>query len=164
LNDLARQNKFFLEDESRMIGSLNIPLSLYNHMRASSIVLIKANIEERIETILNDYIISNYNEYASLPKEESANIFTQYLLSSLEKIKKRLGSQNYKTIKQKMFQASNHEITDTFKEIHREWIKILILEYYDPMYEYQLSKKEDRIIFEGTRKEISEWIQNEARV
>ena len=164
LHDLARQNKFFLEDESRMIGSLNIPLSLYNHMRASSVVLIKANIEERIETILNDYIISNYNEYASLPKEESANIFTHYLLSSLEKIKKRLGSQNYKTIKQKMFQASNHEINDTFKEIHREWIKILILEYYDPMYEYQLSKKEDRIIFEGTRKEFSEWVQNEARV
>ena len=133
-------------------------------MRASSVVLIKANIEERIETILNDYIISNYNEYASLPKEESANIFSHYLLSSLEKIKKRLGSQNYKTIKQKMFQASNHEINDTFKEIHREWIKILILEYYDPMYEYQLSKKEDRIIFEGTRKEFSEWIQNEARV
>ena len=63
-----------------------------------------------------------------------------------------------------MYQASNHEITDTFKEIHREWIKILILEYYDPMYEYQLSKKEDRIIFEGTRKEFSEWIQNEASV
>ena len=158
-NGLAEQTKFFMEDESRMIGSLNIPLSLYDFMRTSPIALINSELEERIETILNDYIISNYKEYASSGTEDSANIFSHYLLSSLGKIRKRLGDQNYEAIKQKMHQASNYEISDTFKEIHREWIQILIQKYYDPMYEYQLRKKEDRIIFEGTRKEFSEWIQ-----
>ena len=128
-------------------------------MRTSPIVLIKSELEERIETILNDYIISNYKEYTSCSEENNDNIFSRYLLSSLEKIRKRLGNQNYEAIKQKMHQASNYEINDTFKEIHREWIQILIQNYYDPMYEYQLRKKEDRIIFEGTRKEFSEWIQ-----
>ena len=159
LNGLAEQTKFFMEDESRMIGSLNIPLPLYNFMRTSPIVLIKSELEERIETILNDYIISNYKEYTSCSEENNDNIFSRYLLSSLDKIRKRLGNQNYEAIKQKMHQASNYEISDTFKEIHREWIQILIQKYYDPMYEYQLSKKEDRIIFEGTRREFSEWIQ-----
>jgi len=148
-----------MEDESRMIGSLNIPLPLYNFMRTSPIVLIKSELEERIETILNDYIISNYKEYTSCSEENNDNIFSRYLLSSLDKIRKRLGNQNYEAIKQKMHQASNYEISDTFKEIHREWIQILIQKYYDPMYEYQLRKKEDRIIFEGTRKEFSEWIE-----
>ena len=156
---LAEQTKFFMEDESRMIGSLNIPLPLYNFMRTSPIVLIKSELEERIETILNDYIISNYKEYTSCSEENNDNIFSRYLLSSLDRIRKRLGNQNYEAIKQKMHQASNYEISDTFKEIHREWIQILIQKYYDPMYEYQLRKKEDRIIFEGTRKEFSEWIQ-----
>ena len=159
LNGLAEQTKFFMEDESRMIGSLNIPLPLYNFMRTSPIVLIKSELEERIETILNDYIISNYKEYTSCSEEDNGNIFSRYLLSSLDKIRKRLGNQNYEAIKQKMHQASNYEISDTFKEIHREWIQILIQKYYDPMYEYQLRKKEDQIIFEGTRKEFSEWIQ-----
>ena len=148
-----------MEDESRMIGSLNIPLSLYDFMRTSPMALINSELEERIETILNDYIISNYKEYALSGREDSANIFSHYLLSSLGKIRKRLGDQNYEAIKQKMHQASNYEISDNFKEIHREWIQILIQKYYDPMYEYQLRKKEDRIIFEGTRKEFSEWIQ-----
>ena len=128
-------------------------------MRTSPIVLIKSELEERIETILNDYIISNYKEYTSCSEENNANIFSRYLLSSLGKIRKRLGDQNYEAIKTKMHQASNYGISDTFKEIHREWIQILIQKYYDPMYEYQLRKKEDRIIFEGTRKEFSEWIQ-----
>ena len=128
-------------------------------MRTSPIALINSDLEERVETILNDYIISNYKEFASCGKEESANIFSYYLLSSLSKIRKRLGDQNYEAIKQKMHKASNYEISDAFKEIHREWIQILIQKYYDPMYEYQLRKKEDRIIFEGTRKEFSEWIQ-----
>ena len=159
LNGLAEQTKFFMEDESRMIGSLNIPLPLYNFMRTSPIVLIKSELEERIETILNDYIISNYKEYTSCSEEDNGNIFSRYLLSSLDKIRKRLGNQNYEAIKQKMHQASDYGISDTFKEIHREWIQILIQKYYDPMYEYQLRKKEDRIIFEGTRKEFSEWVQ-----
>ena len=128
-------------------------------MRTSPIALINSKLEERIETILNDYIISNYKEYASYSEENNANIFSRYLLRSLDKIRKRLGDQNYEAIKQKMHQASNYEISDTFREIHREWIQILIQKYYDPMYEYQLSKKEDRIIFEGTRKEFSEWVQ-----
>ena len=159
LNGLAEQAKFFMEDESRMIGSLNIPLPLYDFMRTSPIALINSKLEERIETILNDYIISNYKEYASRSEENNASIFSRYLLSSLDKIRKRLGDQNYEVIKQKMHQASYYEISDTFREIHREWIQILIQKYYDPMYEYQLRKKEDRIIFEGTRKEFCEWIQ-----
>ena len=159
LKGLAEQTTFFFEDESRMIGSLNIPLSLYNYMLTRPIALIKAELAERIETILEDYIISNFKEYASLSKKDSTNVFSNYLLNSLEKIRKRLGEKNYKTIKQKMYQATNHEINDAFKEIHREWIQILILKYYDPMYEYQLSRKKDRIIFEGTRREFSEWVK-----
>ena len=92
--------------------------------------------------------------------ENSALLFTNYLTSSLQKIKKRLGGKNFETIKQKMNQASKYQFTDTFKEIHRDWIQILLLEYYDPMYEYQLNKKADRIVFKGSRQEFHDWCGN----
>ena len=159
-NDLSEKERFFLEDESRAIGSISIPLTLFEFMKTSKLALIEVGLEERIETILNDYIISNYNDYVLHNSENAALLFTNYLTSSLQKIKKRLGGKNFETIKQKMNQASKYQFTDTFKEIHRDWIQILLLEYYDPMYEYQLNKKADRIVFKGSRQEFHDWCRN----
>jgi tRNA 2-selenouridine synthase len=33
---------------------------------------------------------------------------------------------------------------------HRSWIRMLLEEYYDPMYDYQLSDKANRIVFRGS--------------
>ena len=158
-NNLSGQRRFFLEDESRAIGSLSLPLILSDFMRTSPIAVIESNFSDRVETILNDYIISNYNDIESNEPGNAGVIFTRYLLESLERIRKRLGSQNYKKIKQKMDQASSGKLTDQLKNIHRDWIQILLQEYYDPMYEYQLRKKEDRIIFRGTHHEFKAWIR-----
>ena len=32
---------------------------------------------------------------------------------------------------------------------HKEWVTFLLREYYDKMYDFQLSKKKQNIIFEG---------------
>ena len=37
---------------------------------------------------------------------------------------------------------------------HDEWIKSLLNLYYDPMYDYQLLKKKERITFSGNFNEI----------
>jgi len=37
---------------------------------------------------------------------------------------------------------------------HRRWIGYLLTDYYDPMYDYQLLKRQDRVVFKGTRVEI----------
>ena len=97
-------------------------------------------------------------------EENNDNIFSRYLLSSLDKIRKRLGDQNYEAIKQKMHQASNYEISDTFREIHREWIQILIQKYYDPMYEYQLRKKRTELYLKEHAKNSLNGFKNEARI
>ncbi len=43
-------------------------------------------------------------------------------------------------------------------ELHKDWIKIVLERYYDPMYEYQLAKKIDRLSFSGTSSEVRAWI------
>ena len=42
---------------------------------------------------------------------------------------------------------------------HSEWIRYLLKNYYDPMYEYQLNKKLHRVIFRGDKYEFLEWVK-----
>ena len=39
------------------------------------------------------------------------------------------------------------------------WIQSLLSWYYDPMYDYQLEKKEARIIFRGDRQAVREFLE-----
>lgn len=41
---------------------------------------------------------------------------------------------------------------------HHAWIEQLLLWYYDPMYDYQLSKKQDRIVMQGDRDAVREFL------
>jgi tRNA 2-selenouridine synthase len=39
-----------------------------------------------------------------------------------------------------------------------ESIVLLLEEYYDPMYQYQLKNKQSKVIFSGTEPEILAWV------
>ena len=41
--------------------------------------------------------------------------------------------------------------------LHREWIATLLEQYYDPMYEYQMTKKARRVVFKGDSDTFLEW-------
>ena len=36
-------------------------------------------------------------------------------------------------------------------EAHRAWIRLLLSEYYDPMYNYQMSQRDGTRLFRGSR-------------
>jgi len=88
-------------------------------------------------------------------------IFEDYLKSSLDRIKKRLGGLRHKEVSVIMDEAIQAHFQTNDLDGHRQWIKILMQDYYDPMYQYQLDKKQDRIIFRGTREEIIKWLNND---
>ena len=46
------------------------------------------------------------------------------------------------------------------EENHYKWIEILLISYYDKMYEYQLEQKKDRCIHIGSWLEIFEYLSN----
>jgi tRNA 2-selenouridine synthase len=153
-------NKIFLEDESKAIGSLSVPIPLIQEMRISPLALIEETLESRVATILDDYIISNHQEYEAIARESYSELFAEFLLSSLIRIRRRLGEENYSEIKSLMDQAlitNNHEEA---REIHRAWIEKLLTNYYDPMYDYQLEKKAQRLVFRGCKDEFTNWASN----
>ena len=157
--DLLRQEReggatLFLEDESRAIGSISLPLELHRAMSVAPIVRVEESLDFRVETILNDYIVSNLTDFRRLDPVQGDYLFSESLLASLDKIKKRLGGERHLAVRDIMSAAltSNND-----HDQHRAWIRGLLVDYYDPMYEYQMTKKAQRVVFKGDSETFLEW-------
>ena len=157
--DLLRQEReggatLFLEDESRAIGSISLPLELHRAMSVAPIVRVEESLDFRVETILNDYIVSNLTDFRLLDPVQGDSLFSESLLASLDRIKKRLGGERHSALRDIMSAAltSNND-----HDQHRAWIRGLLVDYYDPMYEYQMTKKARRVVFKGDSDTFLEW-------
>lgn len=146
-----------LEDESHAIGSLSVPSALYGEMKQSPIALIQESLEKRADTILNDYICSNLADFQQADTDQAFAMFSDYLLGSLARIQRRLGGDRHAVLTQMMQDALEHQSRSGETEGHREWISRLLQDYYDPMYQYQLSKRLERVVFRGDGKEFLAW-------
>ena len=154
-NNLAYQylavlsNHIFFEDESRTIGRLVIPDNFFHKMSLSNLVLIEEPIEKRIENIYNEYILKN------LEKKNTLEISIHFQ-KKLGKISNRLGGVKYNQVDKLIQNAFENDE----KENHFKWIEILLVSYYDKMYDYQLEQKKDRCIHTGSWSEIFEYLSN----
>jgi tRNA 2-selenouridine synthase len=119
-NNLANQwlnfddkKPVFTEDESRFIGTVNIPEPLYVKMQSALTLNIELSRSLRTERLIKDY--------ASFPKE--------ILIQSILKIDRRLGGQHVKTA----IAAIENKDFETAIDI--------VLHYYDKTYTYDLQRK-----------------------
>ncbi len=156
-----RKNEvIILEDEGRNIGGCHLPVVLQQKMAKSVIVHMEMSDEERLQTSIQDYAVDMLEDFNRVYGEvEGFNHYKEAILTNLAKIQKRLGGERYSVLKVHVEQALvKHEKTGN-AEAHIDWVNTLLTEYYDPMYDYQLSKKMDRIVFRGSRAEILEYLQ-----
>jgi tRNA 2-selenouridine synthase len=144
-----------LEDEGNNIGSRYIPEALFEKMKTSPLVMLEASIEDRTEITFQEYITEALNEHCShYGDEQGFDVWSQQLITSLDKIQRRLGGLRYKQLKVILENALQQQRINGDKENHREWIKVLLADYYDPMYDFQTEKKLDRIVFKGSQEEV----------
>lgn len=153
-------NKIFIEDESRAIGSLSVPSTLHERMRHSPIAIIEESFPSRVNTILNDYIFSNFNDFKHKQAASAEKEFADFLLGALSRIRRRLGDEAYSAIHDIMKNALTAQDAEESASLHRAWIENLLKLYYDPMYEYQLAKKSHRIVFRGSKTEFHQWAKS----
>lgn len=157
---LAAQNprQIYIEDEGKLIGRLAIPHQLRNRMLTLPLVLLKAPIERRIQVAETDYIINLHQMYvARFGTEKGSDLFAEHHRSALHRIRKRFGAD--KTEKSRcLFEAGlkQHRLNNDTTAYH-PYISMLLTEYYDPMYDYQLRSKNRKVIFTGTADEVSYW-------
>jgi tRNA 2-selenouridine synthase len=157
--------KLVLEDEAPNIGSRQLPRTLYETMRTSPLVILEADTDERIQNIFSEYITDSLKQYRLILGESSGfDAWEASLTAALEKIQRRLGGVRFKQLKDTMQQAFMQQRKTGNTDRHREWIRFLLINYYDPMYDYQLSKKSDRIIFRGNFTSILEYFRDQHNV
>ncbi|MBU2710147.1 tRNA 2-selenouridine(34) synthase MnmH [Zooshikella harenae] len=138
-----------LEDESHLIGRCALPKTLQRVMWQSSYIELTASIEERIENAFQDYI-----ENSPYPLE----LVAQHLMSALTKIKRRLAGERYSTLTQMVQEGMAKYRSMNDGSLLRCVIKMMLIEYYDPMYYYHQQKYKTQPLFKGNAQEVSDWV------
>ena len=145
--------QILLEDEGHLIGRIHLPLPLQTAMQSSPLLLVEESQAKRTENILEEYVIRQWQEYQASFGDEAQAAFSGYLLDAVDAIRKRLGNRVHGEIRASLQQALQTNDLD----MHRQWIAALLTDYYDPMYSWQLSRKEERICFRGSASEAAQW-------
>ena len=154
--------KIFLEDEGRLIGNLALPESLRGKMTDAPMVMVEQSLEERIDVVIEDYVVDLGRRYALLYGEDGARLHSEKLQGDLARIRKRLGGLQHQQVSDMMDEAFTRQWQDANLSGHRQWIAVLLEKYYDPMYEYQLSKRAGQQLFCGARQAVVAWAQQGA--
>jgi tRNA 2-selenouridine synthase len=151
-------SQLYLEDEARLIGRVCIPEVLINAMQRASIVILESDMPTRIRNCMDDYVTDLLSRYITqLGQAKGFAAFKEHHRNSLSRIQKRFGLEKYNQALELLESAMDqHENLDEVGG-YEVFIEMLLSDYYDPMYDYQLSKKLDRVIFKGSSKDILDW-------
>ncbi|MGM5482145.1 MAG: tRNA 2-selenouridine(34) synthase MnmH [Nanobdellota archaeon] len=103
----------FIEGESQKIGNALIPNKLYKAIKEGINVLVKASIESRIKVTVQEYFKPEW-------KEDIKEV--------IKKLRQKLGKDNTEKL---LEQIDNNDVSSV--------AKILLRDYYDPLYEHTVN-------------------------
>jgi len=160
-HDNSGYTSLVIEDESRNIGQRYIPNELFEYFQNGKLLLLEAPLQERIEITYADYILYSQHEYSeALNRNKTPYSWIETMRHNFGRIRKRLGDERYRRALEMLESAWKEQTVSGNPEAHKEWISLLLREYYDPMYNYQIERKKERTVFRGNREEIMEYLQN----
>ncbi|WP_165000326.1 tRNA 2-selenouridine(34) synthase MnmH [Anaerophilus nitritogenes] len=119
-----KESYIFIESESKRIGNVQIPDTLYHYMMQKHHILIQTTIENRVNVILKDYVHHLDRNYEKIKK-------------SLHYLRKRLGNSAVDILIQKIDEKNYSYV-----------IEYLMKYYYDPFYQYSIYKYEYDLVIE----------------
>lgn len=150
----------FMEDEGRLIGQLALTPNMLKTMTEKyPIIVLQTPIIERVKLGVKDYITDLYPLYKDAHGEAAHSIFSEKILHNLSRIQKRLGGERYKIL-QGQFVEALEALEKGDDSGFTAPIETLLTKYYDPMYDYQLSKRQGRVLIRAEQEELLAWSQN----
>ena len=153
-----------LEDEGTHIGRCYLPPRLVQFFNVDNLVLMERPLGQRVRIIFDEYVTSSQAEYCRVHgEEEGREVWLSDMIGSVGRIKKRLGGKRTQAITTLMEAGFRQQMEGGNGASHREWIEILLRDYYDPMYDYQLKKKSDKIRFTGSPEEVLGFLRSLGR-
>ncbi|WP_404365412.1 tRNA 2-selenouridine(34) synthase MnmH [Marinobacter sp.] len=151
----AGAGPIFLEDESRLIGRCYLPDALCARMAEAPLIILERSLAERIRIIREDYVEDMLAAWCRRDGEQAGWAgFRDYLLSALDRVRRRLGGDRHRQLREIMMAALDAQQASGDLSGHEKWIEVLLTDYYDPMYDYQLGQKQNRIVLSGSHEEL----------
>lgn len=159
-----RPPHLFLEAEGRLIGSVCLPLTLWEKMSVSPAVVLESPMDKRVEIAIQDYVVDLTRRLqARCAREDAILQLGERHRHSLFRIRKRLGGSRYEQAIKLLNDALDLHLNKNEYAAYNPFIELLLKDYYDPMYDYQQEKRSSRILFRGNSHEILEWANSSPR-
>lgn len=159
--------RVYVEDESHRIGTVTIPPPLFHKMSTcESYVTVTATIEERIDNLVDDYVVDLRRRYVALYGTElGPKMHRDRMIGDLKRIRKGKfgGKKRHAELVEMMVRAFDEFDKSMGGDtgMHREWIGTLLKEYYDPMYQHQAQAGKGEELFRGSQEEVIKWALEE---
>lgn len=165
-----REAPIWLEDEARLIGRVAMPEALVQAMRCAPIEILEAPLEQRVANCIDDYVVDLLERYREIHdlagmdtgahadshptrctpvSEDAFAAFAAHHRDSLSRVRKRLGGDNYRLAGEQLDTALARHKASGDTSGYVPFIELMLQRYYDPMYDYQLESKCDRVQFSG---------------
>lgn len=148
------------EDEGRHIGNVFMPDSFISAMSEAPLVVLETPIDDRIEITLNEYVIEAQKMYERAGFEDVLGAWQESIQSAMNRIQRRLGNKRHEELCNIFETAVEEQKKNGSFDRYKEWVDYLLREYYDPMYDYQIQKRSDKVVFRGGAVEVQEYIKN----
>lgn len=154
LNPLLGSQSLLIEDESRMVGKIVLPESLFVRMRSSKIVWIDETIDQRAKNILEDYVVSSIQKARENGRDESF-VYGKFEKSIVD-ISRKLGGARASECLSDLKKAQDGKDI----EMHLVWIRKLLNWYYDPLYLGSLDRRKPDVLFKGNQSSCFDFIKS----
>jgi tRNA 2-selenouridine synthase len=159
-HEAQEHRRLVIEHESHNVGRVYIPKPVYDHFLEGSLIILTAPLEERVEIIFEEYVTRALEDYRSVFADAAERQWFEDADAGLDRIRKRLGSERYLGIKSLFATAfARQQRTGDLQE-HKPWIRMLLRDYYDPMYDYQIEKSPLPVLFRGNAEEVVAYIRS----
>ncbi|MFA6191841.1 MAG: tRNA 2-selenouridine(34) synthase MnmH [Sulfurimonas sp.] len=142
------------EDEGKRIGGVYIPKGFAGYLGEAPLVVLETPMRERVETTFNEYVIEAQKMYKDAGHEDNLTEWKDSIQNAMDRIKRRLGSQRHQHVSDIFENALSEQLKSGSLEGYKEWVEYLLVEYYDPMYDYQIQKRSEQVQFRGSNEEI----------
>jgi len=156
------QTQLVFEDEGSNIGTVHIPQCVKAKTATAKLILLEATLEERIQVSMDAYVINIHQDFITQDPENGFNNFANYWLTSLEKIQKRLGLERYQALLHSVNNALSLYKTQADPNGFYPIVQMLLVDYYDPMYNYQIQKKQGRVVFKGDADAVLSYLNDQS--
>ncbi len=156
--DKYPNSPLIIEHESHNIGKAFIPKPIYTNLMNGKLILLETPIQKRVEIIFEEYIKNSLTSYVEKYSQKGVKIWANTIENNINKIQKRIGSELYKKLQNILATSLKVQVENGNLQGYKELIEILLISYYDPMYDYQIAKSKIPTLFKGNQSEILQFL------